>query len=336
MFLNVDQLEKQPDKEEFQETGCMAAFRVLETQFQKFIKSWFSLDDDDGLMTCNYFLAYTRTEPEFNNEGGVDQDVKQCHDRVNTHYFLKEREYAFAKPYHMIAPSSSRNSSKSVSTSTLKETYGSNDMIHTYYLDDARKKTQERGRIQDLVSDYHWTKDHALEEVHENPSKPVQTRRQLSTDLEMRMFAVIVSTAESKKIKEAMTDHAWIKEWLITDGSRRFMKSFIIRIVVAYAAHKSFPIYQMDIKTTFLNGLLNEEVYVSQPDGFVDPDHPEKVYCLRKTLYGLKQAPKATEYQLADMFTKAMSQDKFDYLMRRLGMRCLTPTELEVLENETV
>nr|GFB90801.1 copia protein [Tanacetum cinerariifolium] len=47
-------------------------------------------------------------------------------------------------------------------------------------------------------------------------------------------------------------------------------------IFIAYATHKSFPIYQMDVKTTFLNGPLKEEVYVAQPDGFVDPDHPEK------------------------------------------------------------
>ncbi|GJY83243.1 retrovirus-related pol polyprotein from transposon TNT 1-94 [Tanacetum coccineum] len=60
-------------------------------------------------------------------------------------------------------------------------------------------------------------------------------------------------------------------------------------IFVAYA----FPIYQMDVKTVFLNGPLKEEVYVAQPDGFVDPDHPEKVYRLRKALYGLKQALRA-------------------------------------------
>ncbi|GJT41105.1 retrovirus-related pol polyprotein from transposon TNT 1-94 [Tanacetum coccineum] len=66
-----------------------------------------------------------------------------------------------------------------------------------------------------------------------------------------------------------------------------------VRIFVAYAAHKSFPIYQMDVKTAFLNGPLKEEVYVAQPDGFIDPDHPEKFYYLRKALYGLKQAPRA-------------------------------------------
>nr|GEW98098.1 retrovirus-related Pol polyprotein from transposon TNT 1-94 [Tanacetum cinerariifolium] len=66
-----------------------------------------------------------------------------------------------------------------------------------------------------------------------------------------------------------------------------------VRIFIAYVTHKSFPIYQMDMKTTFLNCSLKEEVYVAQPNGFVDPDHPKKVYRLRKALYGLKQAPRA-------------------------------------------
>nr|GEZ39039.1 uncharacterized mitochondrial protein AtMg00810-like [Tanacetum cinerariifolium] len=167
----------------------------------------------------------------------------------------------------------------------------------------------------------------------------------------------------------------------------------------------------MDVKTAFLNGPLKEEVYVAQPDGFVDPDHPEKVYRLRKALYGLKKASRAwydklskfltskgftkgqsigtpmamkpkldkdlsgnpvdqtdyrskigslmyltssrpdivqavengiielyfvrTEYQLADMFTKALPDDRFKYLVRRIGMRCLTPAELEVLAKES-
>nr|GEX92030.1 hypothetical protein [Tanacetum cinerariifolium] len=224
-----------------------------------------------------------------------------------------------------------------------------------------------------------------------------------------------------------------------------FWESFVlvacleaVLLFVAYATHKSFLIYQMDVKAAFLNGLLKEEVYVAQPDGFVDPDHSEKVtyaleilkkhdmnkcdsigtpmakpkldadlsetpvdqtryrsmigsliyltysrpdivqavcncarYQARPTEKHLKESAIAiscnpvqhsrtkhinvryhfikeqtgrgiielyfvrTEYQLADMFTKALPQERFEYLVRRIDMRCLTPTELEVLANET-
>nr|GEX87381.1 retrovirus-related Pol polyprotein from transposon TNT 1-94 [Tanacetum cinerariifolium] len=63
-----------------------------------------------------------------------------------------------------------------------------------------------------------------------------------------------------------------------------------IRIFLAYAAYKNMVVYQMDVKTAFLNGNLREEVYVSQPDGFMDQENPNHVYKLKKALYGLKQA----------------------------------------------
>ncbi|GKD32667.1 retrovirus-related pol polyprotein from transposon TNT 1-94, partial [Tanacetum coccineum] len=66
-----------------------------------------------------------------------------------------------------------------------------------------------------------------------------------------------------------------------------------IRIFIANATSKNMTIYQMDVKITFLNGELKEEVYVSQPESFVDPDHLTHVYRLEKALYGLKQAPRA-------------------------------------------
>ncbi|GJS97920.1 retrovirus-related pol polyprotein from transposon TNT 1-94 [Tanacetum coccineum] len=66
-----------------------------------------------------------------------------------------------------------------------------------------------------------------------------------------------------------------------------------IRIFLAYAAHKSFTVFQLDMKTAFLHGSLKEDVYVCQPEGFIDVDHPSLVYKLKKVLYGLKQAPRA-------------------------------------------
>nr|GEV14351.1 retrovirus-related Pol polyprotein from transposon TNT 1-94 [Tanacetum cinerariifolium] len=72
-----------------------------------------------------------------------------------------------------------------------------------------------------------------------------------------------------------------------------FARIEAIRIFIANVASKNMTIYQMDLKITFLNGELKEEVYVSQLEGFVDPYHPTHVYRLKKALYGLKQAPRA-------------------------------------------
>ncbi|GKB43846.1 retrovirus-related pol polyprotein from transposon TNT 1-94, partial [Tanacetum coccineum] len=175
------------------------------------------------------------------------------------------------------------------------------------------------------------TRDHPLEQVIVNPSQSIRTRRQLETDGEMCMFALTVSRIEPKNIKEAMADSAWIeamqeeihkfdrldicknkrdeentvihnKDHLVAKGYAGidFEESFApvarleaVRLFVAHVAHKSFPVYQMDVKITFLNRPLKEKVYVNQPDRFVDPHHPDKVYRLKKALYGLKQAPRA-------------------------------------------
>ncbi|GJS31772.1 retrovirus-related pol polyprotein from transposon TNT 1-94 [Tanacetum coccineum] len=86
-----------------------------------------------------------------------------------------------------------------------------------------------------------------------------------------------------------------------------------VRLFVAYAAHKSFPVYQMDVKTTFLYVPLKEEVYVNQLDGFVDPYHPDQVYHLKKALYGLKQAPRAWYDELSNfLVSKGFSKGSID------------------------
>ena len=85
-----------------------------------------------------------------------------------------------------------------------------------------------------------------------------------------------------------------------------------IRVLLALACHLKFKLYQMDVKTAFLNGFLKEDVYVAQPKGFIDAHFPNHVLYLKKTLYGLKQAPKAwydrlTQYLVSHGFTRGQA-----------------------------
>ncbi|GJT99890.1 putative ribonuclease H-like domain-containing protein [Tanacetum coccineum] len=213
----------------------------------------------------------------------------------------------------------------------------------------------------------HWTKDHPLEQVIGEPSRPVLTRNQLPTYGEMCIYALTVSTMEPKNVKEAMTDPAWsnstqeklhrfkrldvwvlvpppnnIKpltlKWLLKNKHNEesmvirnktrlvvrgygqeegidFEESFAlvskmeaISIFLAYDVHKSFTVLQMQVKTAFLHGSLKEDVYVCQPEGFIDADHPSHVYKIKKVLYGLKQAPR----EWYDELSKFLQQNHFN------------------------
>nr|GEU92768.1 hypothetical protein [Tanacetum cinerariifolium] len=306
-------------------------------------------------------------------------------------------------------------------------------------------------------SKHRWTKDHLLELVIGNPSQSVRTRRQLESDGEMCMFALTFDRLDVWKLGDRplgtnVINMKWLwknkrdeentiirnKSRLVAKGYAQkegvdFEESFAlvarleaVRLFIAYAAHKSFTVYQMDVKIAFPYGPLKEEVYVNQPDGFVDPYHPDKVYRLKKALYGLKQAPRAWYNELSNFMVvkwlfkggdklvswsskkqdytlmslaeskyvslsaccaqvlwmrtqltdygfhfnkipmycdskiaiaiscnpvqhsctkhidvryhfikEKVEKDRFKYLVRRLGMRCLTPEELEVLANES-
>ena len=66
-----------------------------------------------------------------------------------------------------------------------------------------------------------------------------------------------------------------------------------VRLLLAFACHAGFKLFQMDVKSAFLNGILHEDIFVEQPKGFEDSHFPNHVYKLNKALYGLTQAPRA-------------------------------------------
>nr|GEW97042.1 hypothetical protein [Tanacetum cinerariifolium] len=144
-----------------------------------------------------------------------------------------------------------------------------------------------------------WTKDHPIENVIEDLSHSVSIRKQLQTDVMRCYFDAFLTSVEPKNFKQAMTKPSWIdvktnefgrvvknKARLVAQGFREeegidFEELFAlvarivtIRIFVANTANKNMTIFQIDVKTAFLNGELKEEVYVSQPEGFVDHDKP--------------------------------------------------------------
>nr|GFA39630.1 hypothetical protein [Tanacetum cinerariifolium] len=177
--------------------------------------------------------------------------------------------------------------------------------------------------------EHRWTKDHPLAQVIRNPSQSVRTRRQLESDAEICMFALIEELHQFDRLDvwelvdrplcTNVINLKWLwknkhdeeniviqnKYHLVAKGYMEkegvdFEESFapvarleVVRLFIAYAAHKSFTVYQMDVKIVFLYAPLKEEVYVNQPDGLIDPYHHDKVYRLKKALYGLKQAPRA-------------------------------------------
>nr|GEU73454.1 hypothetical protein [Tanacetum cinerariifolium] len=165
---------------------------------------------------------------------------------------------------------------------------------------------------------FQWTKDHPLEQnVKEAMTDPAWIESMQEELLQFKRLDVWVLVPDPDNISPLTLK--WLfktkhdeeqtiirnKPRLVVRGYRQeegidFKESFApvarmeaIRIFLAYVAHKSFFVFQMDVKTAFLHGSLKEDVYVCQPEGFIDDDHPIHVYKLKKSLYGLKQAPRA-------------------------------------------
>ncbi|GKD37017.1 retrovirus-related pol polyprotein from transposon TNT 1-94, partial [Tanacetum coccineum] len=141
-----------------------------------------------------------------------------------------------------------------------------------------------------------WTKDHPLDQVIGDPSKPVMTHQRLHTDSEVlhkeRMLLLSNGFGRISVMHKILWFGTNLVLWL-KESFAPVARLEAVRMFIAFAAHMNITIFQMDVKTAFLNGHLKEEVYVSQPEGFIDSEFPNHVYRLKKALYGLKQAPRA-------------------------------------------
>nr|GFA92474.1 hypothetical protein [Tanacetum cinerariifolium] len=156
-------------------------------------------------------------------------------------------------------------------------------------------------------------KDHPLHKIIGDPKSSVRTIGQLANSC---LFLCLLSSIKPANVAEALRDADWNKKdessLVIRNKARLLTVGYsqqegidydemfapvarieAIHLFLAYAAHKDFTVYQMDVKIVFLNRILKEEVYVGQPPGFVSKQYPDHVYALDKALYGLRHAPRA-------------------------------------------
>nr|GFA35700.1 hypothetical protein [Tanacetum cinerariifolium] len=172
------------------------------------------------------------------------------------------------------------------------------------------------------------------------------------------LFSCLLSSIEPANVAEALRDADWVsamqeeldqfvrlKVWRLVprpEGKSVIKTKWIfknkkdesilkaIRLFLAYDAHKDFTVFQMDVKTAFLNGILKEEVYVGQPSGFVSKQYPDHVYALDKALYGLKQVPRAWHDVLSQFLIESgFQKDKVVNLLEKEKVKLETIESLK-------
>ncbi|KAL9268906.1 Retrovirus-related Pol polyprotein from transposon TNT 1-94-like protein [Drosera capensis] len=152
--------------------------------------------------------------------------------------------------------------------------------------------------INEALSDSNWI-DVMQEELNEFQRNEVFRNKIDENEIVIRNQARLVVKGYSQE-KEIEFDEIFVS----------VARLETIRMFLAYATYQGFKIYQMDVKSTFLNGKLQEEVYVEQPPTFEDFEYPHHVYRLDKALYGLKQAPRAWYEKLSLFYVRIIFKEK--------------------------
>ncbi|GJW39130.1 putative ribonuclease H-like domain-containing protein [Tanacetum coccineum] len=152
----------------------------------------------------------------------------------------------------------------------------------------------------------------ALMDIYDNPSNGIFTNASYDDEGAVADFTNLetIVNIEPNKISQALEDESWVED--IQEEGIDYDEVFApvarieaIRIFLAFASYMGFIVYQIDVKSAFLYGTIDEEVYVSQPLGFVDPKFPKKVYKVVKALYGLHQAPRTWYATLSTFLLKS-------------------------------
>ncbi|GKC89088.1 retrovirus-related pol polyprotein from transposon TNT 1-94 [Tanacetum coccineum] len=288
---------------------CTRPMRVASVNGKKYI---LVIVDDYSRFTWVKCLRSKDEAPAFIiNFLKMIQTLRDYYEKVGI--LMKTSDVAIHSKNEVIAPIPEAVAPEHAVSTEFLRFLSSSDVIHSYVPPDHQ------------VSEHNskWTKDHPFENIIIEPKNYKDALTQacwieaMQEDLHeferLEVWELVpppdkaffISLKWIYKVKLELGGILKNKARLVARGYRQekridFEESFApvarleaIRIFLAFAAHMNMVIYQMDVKTAFLNGNLREEVYVSQPDGFVDPDKPNYVYKLKKALYGLKQAPRA-------------------------------------------
>nr|GEZ37442.1 hypothetical protein [Tanacetum cinerariifolium] len=270
-----------------------AAFRIYNKRTRKIHIMKSLTTNVETLINEEVFHEVSESFQRESSSSSLNDDVQQSPKEV-----ILPQTYTKSISNNMVPNVDEASTSHNVFNERLEDVYfdastsfHDSSNVHTFY--------------QPYPHEKKWTKAHSLHKIIGDPKSRVHTRGQLANSC---LFSYLLSSIKPANVAEALRDANWVsamQEEL--DQFARLKQKGIdydetfapvarieaIHLFLAYAAHKDFTVFQMDVKTAFLNGILKEEVYVGQPIGFVSKQYPDHVYALDKALYGLKQAPRA-------------------------------------------